>query len=74
MVKLQFGLQHDIPGPPKDMRQFHKLDKRFKTWYESNDYHFLQEYEPLLKYVEIVTFFIYGFGKLVSKSFVVNLQ
>jgi len=27
------------------MRQFHKLDKWFKTWYELNGYHFSQECE-----------------------------
>jgi hypothetical protein len=44
-VMLQFGLPQEIPGPPRDMRQFHKLDKRFKTWYESNGFRFPEECE-----------------------------
>jgi len=44
-VKLQFGLPQNIPGDPVDMRQYHKLNKRFKSWYTSNGYRFPQESE-----------------------------
>jgi hypothetical protein len=46
-VRLKFGLPQEIPGAPKDMREFHVLDKRYKTWYESNGFRFPQESQHL---------------------------